>query len=346
MTRNKTADERSPLSLVGARPPACSGERNRRAGLATRRFRILCLLASGGISAGLAEPPPATVRSQGPTAEPSSVESLVGGNRLEEAVATLEQRIATEGENSENLLLHGQIHYRLGRYEEALGDFRRSFEQNEDDPRTSKMLGLSLVKLGREDLAETFFRIAIELSPDDPEAHYYLGLNAYTTKRFGEAVESFRKAAALQPESVEVHAFLGRGFEAVADLENAALHYRTANRLNRLRARGSAEPPLLLGSMLFRQGETTSAERYLREALRYDGDAALAHYWLGLILERRSELSKAIGALRRSADLNPSDHRPHYALSRIHRRVGDLASAAEAVRTFRRLRARSETETY
>ena len=225
-------------------------------------------------------------------------------------------------------------------------DLKQSFALDEQDPDTSKALGLCLVRLGREDLAETFFRIAAELAPKDAMAHYYLGLNAYTTKRFDEAGQAFREAVRLSPAVPENHSYLGRSYEALGDVDLARKHYLIANELNQRRSSRSADPPLLMGSLLFRQGQLQEARRYLEQALEYDDSQALPHYWLGLLAERESELRAAIDALTRAAALAPFDHRPHYALARIHRRLGDRRSAAGALRKFRELRIRSESETF
>ena len=274
------------------------------------------------------------------------IEQLIDQGILDEASAALDQRVASEGETARNLLFRGLIAYRRQAYQVALEDLKRSFALDETDPSTSKALGLCLVKLGREDLAETFFEIAASLVPEDFTAHYYLGLNAYTTRRFDRATASFRKAVELRPNSVEGNSFLGRSYEALGKPNQARRHYLRASELNRGLAAPSANPPLLLGSMLYRESRLDRAEHLLREALRYDGDAALAHYWLGLVLERRSDLGPAIGALRRAAALAPHDHRPHYALARIYQRTGDAARAEESVRKFRELRIPSESETY
>ena len=311
----------------------------------------MCLVLAGfaGLgSNGLGAPDPssAPVSTKIRRVPTPSIEELIDAGKLEEASSELERRIAAEGGTARNLLLRGLILYRSERFEEALVELRQSFSLDETDPSASKALGLCLVKLGREDLAETFFQIAAQLSPEDHMAQYYLGLNAYTTKRFDQAVGALEKAVSLQPESIDSHGFLGRSHEALGNIEIAGRHYATANELNRLQSEPSAGPPLLLGSMLYRQSELSEAERYLREALGYDPDSALAHYWLGLLLEQRSAIPAAIHALNRAAAVAPSDHRPHYALARIHRRTGDLQSAAEALRRFRGLRVRSETETF
>lgn len=299
-------------------------------------------------TSGLSAPDPSSSPAQALTVQElhTTVERLIDEGKLEEASTALKQKISAEGETARNLLLRGLILYRSERFEHAVVDLRRSFSLDETDPNASKALGLCLVKLGKQDLAETFFLIAAQLSPEDYMAHYYLGLNAYTTKRFDQAVEAFEMAVSLQPESIDSHGFLGRSHEALGDIESAGLHYTTANELNRLQSEPSAGPPLLLGSMLYRQSEHSKAERSLREAIEYDPDSALAHYWLGLLLEQQSAIPAAVRALNRAATLAPSDHRPHYALSRIHRRTGDLRSAAEALRRFRELRVRSETETF
>ncbi|MDE0264466.1 MAG: tetratricopeptide repeat protein [Bryobacterales bacterium] len=275
-----------------------------------------------------------------------AIEKLIDDGSLSEAATALEARVADSGLTARNLLLRGLVAYRSGRYEAALPDLKQSFALDERDPDTSKALGMCLVRLGREDLADTFFQIAVRLAPDDAMARYYLGLNAYTTKRFDEAREAFREAVRLRPAAAENHSYLGRSYEALGQIDLARKHYLVASELNQRRSPPSADPPLLLGTLLFRQGRLDEAERYLRQALEYDDSQALPHYWLGLLFERESELRAAIRSLDRAAALAPTDHRPHYALARIHRRLGDSARAEEALNRFRELRQRSEAETF
>lgn len=315
---------------------------SRKHGIPRRAAWIACLgfavqVVSGCTPRALAQTPETLT---------GNVESLIDRGMLAEAQAALQGRIRSEGETSRNLLLRGLILYRQERYEESLSDLNRSFALDEENPDTSKALGLCLVKMGREDLAETFFEIAARLAPADSMAHYYLGLNAYTTKRFDRAVAMFEKSVALEPESADGHSFLGRSYEALGQVDRARDHYSRANDLNRASQRRSAVPPLLLGSLLFRQASLGRAERHLREALQYDEESALAHYWLGLVLERNSEHDTAIEELVRAAELAPDDHRPHYALARLHRKAGNARLADEALRKFRELRARSVVETF
>lgn len=305
------------------------------------------LLALGGFgpwsAAGVAGAQPIPTLPGGGS---GSVERLINADDLEQAAAALATRIEAQGETARNLLLRGVLRYKREQFEDALADLRRSFSLDEKDPSTSKVLGLCLVRLGREDLAETFFEIATQLAPRDFLGHYYLGLNRYTTKRFELAAPEFERALALRPDSVEAHCFLGRTYEALGHAERAGSLYRAAVGLNRQSLSRSSEPSQLLGAMLFRQQQLGPAEALLREALEYDAESPLAHYWLGLVLERKSDVTAAIRSLETAAALALSDHRPHYALARIYRRAGRLDRASDALRRFRELRQRSESETY
>ena len=343
--------DRDRSQSVGARPKADGTRRvapfRSRAVQVSNAVRVAAALAVSGF-AGLSAPAPVAAQSAG-RAGPGgnlAIERLIDSGNLSEAAAALETHIAGTGLTARNLLLRGLIAYRNGRYEAALPDLQQSFALDEQDPDTSKALGMCLVRLGREDLADTFFQIAVKLAPDDAMSHYYLGLNAYTTKRFEEAREAFREAVRLRPAAAENHSYLGRSYEALGQIDLARKHYVVASELNQRRSLPSADPPLLLGTLLFRQGSLDEAKRYLRQALEYDESQALPHYWLGLLFERESELPAAIRALDRAAALAPGDHRPHYALARIHRRLGDNARAEEALQRFRELRQRSESETF
>ncbi len=325
----------------GAASPRARGVR------VSKPVRVAAGLAAWAL-AGLVAPAPLAAQAAGRSESGGApaIEELIDRGSLSEAAAALEAHIADTGLTARNLLLRGLIAYRNGQYEAALPDLKQSFALDEQDPDTSKALGMCLVRLGREDLADTFFQIAVRLAPDDAMAHYYLGLNAYTTKRFEEARESFREAVRLRPAAAENHSYLGRSYEALGQIDLALEQYLVASGLNQRRSPPSADPPLLLGTLLFRQGSLEEAKRHLRQALEYDDSQALPHYWLGLLFERESELAAAIRALDRAAALAPSDHRPHYALARIHRRLGDNARAEEALQRFRELRQRSESETF
>lgn len=289
---------------------------------------------------------PAPTKPQTGALEAQEVEALIDSGQLDKAWSAVGDRIAVEGETARLLLLQGLVRYRQDQFEEALALLNRSFVRDERDPDTSKVLGLCLVKLGRGDLAATFFEIAAKLAPDDASAQYYLGLNAYTRRRFAPAVRAFERAVDIRPQSSENRSFLGRSYEAVGRVEDARRQYLEAIALNRAGADRSADPPLLLGTLLYRQGRLAAADRYLREALEYDPDSALARYWLGLLLESRGEWDSAIRELRHASRLGPEDHRPHYALARLYRRIGDQGLAAEAVQRFRARRVRNESESF
>ena len=307
---------------------------------------MLCLVGWAAGCAAPAGPAAAQELLPVPHGDQGSIALLINSGDLDLAEGALADRMMTEGETARNLLLRGVLKYHRERFDDALADLRRSFSLDERDPATSKALGLCLVKLGRNDLAETFFEIAARLVPDDYSGHYYLGLNRYVTRRFEAAATSFGRALELRPDSVGAHCYLGRSREALGDIEAAGRLYRAAVDLNRESGEGSSEPALLLGTMLFRQQRLDEAKTLLLEALQYDPDSPLAYYWLGLAFEQTADLPAAVRALQNAAALMRSDHRPHYALARIYRRTGRLADSSEALRRFRELRKRSESETY
>ena len=315
----------------------------RRRWLAKSPWQPMLALAAASLSLGLRPSAAAQAQAESDIGEVAPRASEARREAPEPQAASTAMRQSAD--QAGDLLRRGAILYREERYEEALAELRKSFTLNEKNPEVSKALGLCLVKLGREDLAETFFEIAVRLAPKDALARYYLGLNRYTTKRFEAATRAFAEAVALRPGWVLGQSYLGRAHEALGNMEAADRHYRRAHALNLQSQRRSADPPLLLGSMLYRQGRLDEAERYLAEAVGYSPDSALAHYRLGLLRERLAQTEDAIAALNRAAALAPEDHRPHYALARIFRRAGDERGATAAVRRFRELRVRSESET-
>lgn len=170
---------------------------------------------------------------------------------------------------------------------------------------------------------------ALQLDPNSLAAHTFLALYWTRQSRYDQAKETIQKAAALDPENPALLVQLASIQAASGELYNAYETYRKAIELSpydpiyrrsliefaieydfeietialpmarQLAARFPKDPQNqdLLGRLLLKQGDLTSAERFFRRALELDPLYAAAHMHLGLIYALRGERVAALNEL-------------------------------------------------
>lgn len=206
----------------------------------------------------------------------------------------------------------------------------------DDDLRLT--LALAYIRLGRGDWARPELDRLVTSRPERAVYRYWLGRIEYDGGQYAAAVIRFQETLERDPQFMRARDNLGLCYEALDEPQRAIGQYREAIRLNRQSSAKSPWPPLNLAILLRKQGELDRAASLLREALRYDGTFAKAHYQLGVVLEDQGQLENAIAALRRAAELDSHYAEPHYALARIYRRQGARDRAQESLALFLRLR--------
>jgi protein O-mannosyl-transferase len=94
----------------------------------------------------------------------------------------------------------GYAYLRLGRIDEAIGEYKTAIKLNPDFFGAHYDLGYAYLRLGRIDEAIGEYKTAIKLNPDSAEAHYHLG-NAHSYLRhFIEAISEYKTALKLDPD--------------------------------------------------------------------------------------------------------------------------------------------------
>lgn len=108
------------------------------------------------------------------------------------------------------------IHYNLGIFLEAIGnfkesekEFREAIKMNPNLDKAHVNLGVLLLKLDRNKESEEELRKAIRINPNLAEAHSQLGFLLFFLDRYEESEEEFRKAIGINPNIGEVHLQLG-----------------------------------------------------------------------------------------------------------------------------------------
>lgn len=113
-----------------------------------------------------------------------------------------------------------------GQYDEAIAEYRRAIQLNEEKPPSSAWpplnLAALLIRLGRLGEAEGLVNEAVRCDPRLPQAHYQRGFLLEKQSKYDAAIKELEEAATLDPHYPEPYYLLGRIYERRHDLEKAA----------------------------------------------------------------------------------------------------------------------------
>ena len=105
---------------------------------------------------------------------------------------------------------YGLVLYREGRYEEAIGHFRRALEQRPTYVHAWNNLGAALQQLGRLDEAIAHYERGLRAGPNTATALYNFGLALAAKGLPGAAAEKYRAALKVDPDYRDAKAALDR----------------------------------------------------------------------------------------------------------------------------------------
>jgi tetratricopeptide (TPR) repeat protein len=120
----------------------------------------------------------------------------------------------------------GQIAFNEGRFEDALAEFVKAFQQNPDNAHAATAAGQTLVRLSRPADAVPYLESAAALAPSRPDFHFNLARALGQGGRWQEAVKEYRLAASLRPDHYPSAFNLGQALERSGDAEAALAEYR------------------------------------------------------------------------------------------------------------------------
>jgi predicted O-linked N-acetylglucosamine transferase (SPINDLY family) len=125
---------------------------------------------------------------------------LIRLQRLDDALASLDQAIAEKPDYAEALYNRGNCRQYLGRTEDAVADYSRALALNPGYEPALTNRGNVLSKLKRFSEALTDYEAALQLRPRDPLALYHKANALKDLQRFDEALGEYDRALALDPD--------------------------------------------------------------------------------------------------------------------------------------------------
>ncbi len=134
-----------------------------------------------------------------------------------------------------------------GKYEEAIGEFKKALEKDPEQPYIQANMADALSKLNKNDEALAAYQKAISLKPDDGAMYTNMGVLLGKMGKTAESQEAFKKAASVNPATA------GQNF------------YN-------------------LGATLVNTGKSAEAAEAFKQAIAADPNFAEAYYQLGICL--------------------------------------------------------------
>ena len=225
----------------------------------------------------------------------------------------------------------GAAYAGLGRYEEAIAEYRQAL-LGRDDPAIRQNLALALVKAGRlEDAAEEASQVVVA-QPENRAATLVLADARLRLGQGEKVVELLAPVVSASPEDKAAAYLLG---SALLDLDRVA---EAQTIMNRVFADDSAEAHVLLGSVHARRHEYDEAIAELQKGLAANPKLPLAHFLYGEALVQKSDWAGAAAAFRRELEIDPNHFESNLMLGNLLREEGRPEEALRYVTHAARLR--------
>jgi predicted O-linked N-acetylglucosamine transferase (SPINDLY family) len=295
------------------------------AGPAARRLQAAtALLARGQVETAAGECQMLLMADpQDPDARHLYGRCLAALGRFGEAVPEFRRALAVRGDHWAALVDLGVTYALLGNHSDARQVLNRARLLDARPAELHFALGLSQLGLNELQAAEASFRAAITRNPRFALAQNNLGVVLDRGGRLREAIVSFQQALAIQPDLAEAHRNLGDALFRLGQPREAAEAFARQVTLQPRDATAHAA----LGTTRLAAGEFEAAARSLEHSLALDGSLAGSAANLGTALYHLQRPEEAEVAWRRALALDPSLAEARLGLGRLNAARGDLPAA-------------------
>lgn len=203
--------------------------------------------------------------------------------RFDEAIVKVRTVLAADPEVIEAHTILGNIHTKTGHLPEAIKAYQQALAVDPEHEGAAWSLALAYRQAGKLDEARAGFERVLELNPRGAKALYQLAELSMRRGAFASAAATLEKGLDLGDRAV----FLVKLAEARIELK-----------------------------------QIDAAQAALTEAIKINGDQAMAHYNLGLVYEARGDWQAAISAYEAEIAVSPKLYQPHFNLARLLTRGG------------------------
>lgn len=159
-------------------------------------------------------------------------ESLVRNGQDEEALAEFDRAVDLNNQHWKALHNRGVSLAHIGRIDEAIADFSGVLKLKQDYPNSWFNRGELLYEKGQFEQATADYNKAIELDSEDPGFYNSRGHAHYQLRQFDRAVADYDKSIQYDPQNPAAHVNRGDVLLELGRYEGAAKDYMTAIELD------------------------------------------------------------------------------------------------------------------
>jgi RNA polymerase sigma factor (sigma-70 family) len=255
--------------------------------------------------------------------------------RRDSHIASLRQYIERHPRGWKKHLELAEILFALGRWDEAIGEYRVVTTLQPGHLNAWLQLGLILRLLEREDEAVTVYQESMQHARRPATRHCLLGMIALCRESLREAAQEFKQAVALEPSNIAYLHALGDVYVRAGRLVEALQIF------DEILARNPDDVTALVNSHspLLDTGRWAELERRLTRALTLNPNDALALAELARIRFEHKMLHgpegrETLRLLKRAARLAPDAANIQWYTALFYLTRGEAARAVSLVRAF------------
>lgn len=254
---------------------------------------------------------------------------------LSKATEACQKAVALGPMQPKGYVCLGMIHNQLGKYEQAVGEFRHALDLDPINHEAYRGLGSAYDKQGKVSEADETLKRAISLQPRSWEGYARLGRFYASHGRNDEAIKMYEQAANISPDNFQsyynlggIYLLSGRYADAIPVLVRSVALRPTAGAFSNL------------GTAYFYEHKFAEAARSYRQAAQLDdqqfivlGNLAEATYWSpGQRSQAKEIYLKAITMAQQQLVINPHNAVTTSSLGMYYAMIEDQKQGTEYTR--------------
>jgi tetratricopeptide (TPR) repeat protein len=225
--------------------------------------------------------------------------ALLGLARTQEAVDSLRQSVALDGESTSALVGLGNALMKAGQFNDAALQYRAAYKRAPDDPQVLIGLATAVREQREYSEAQKYLDHAIELDPKSAEAQYEMGILLNRMSDAPGAENALAAAVRLGPRESRYWYAYGEIFRLQRKVDQAIDSYQKAVNLPPQHPKAASK----LAALLVERKDYDAAERILTVAIRKDGRNPINYLQLGSVYVGKKRPQQAIEMLQKYLEL-------------------------------------------
>ena len=238
------------------------------------------------------------------------------------AIASLEKTLVLQTSEKCSLLL-GQAYHKLGRFAEAIAEYRKIEISKINNKLIPFYLGTCLLDAGKIDEAIEAFKIACKIDEKFVEAWGNIGTALINKHCYLEAIASTKKCLDLDPNNSIANFNLGGIYLNLSNFDQALIFTLKSLKINPNNSDAHAN----LGAIYIELGNLEKALASSTESINLNPENSVSYINLAVIYKDFGDLDKALKCAHKSLELNPNNPNAYLNIAGIYHDLGNYNQA-------------------